>query len=126
MIITQSRDRRTFVGSLNRGAEMVAAVTQLCVDNAILCGLFSGSGYLENPTLRTYNAAKKEHNEPVKTSGAFHLVSLQGNISLSGTNTIVRTHVVGSLIPEQGEPTLMAGELVSGPVLRHIMHFANS
>jgi predicted DNA-binding protein with PD1-like motif len=117
MIITQTRERRTFVGSLNRGAETIASILNMCVDNTIFCALFRGTGYLQDPTLRTFNPAKKTFNPPTKHEGAFHLVTMQGNVSLSGTDTSVRAHVMGTLLAADGSSSQISGELVDGPVL---------
>jgi predicted DNA-binding protein with PD1-like motif len=117
MIITQTRESRHFVGSMNPGTDMVESLTQICVDNSILCGHFSGVGYLRNPKLQTYNVNKKGFEDAVELDGTFHVVSMHGNVSLQGKKTVFRCHVVGMLRAGDEEPQLQGGELVGGEVV---------
>lgn len=117
MIITQTRETRHFVGSMNPGADMVDSLTQICVDNSILCGHFSGVGYLRNPRIQTYNVTQKGFEEAEELNGTFHVVSMHGNVSLQGTKTVFRCHVVGTLRSDEEVPVLVGGELVGGEVV---------
>ena len=117
MIITQTRETRHFVGSMNPGTDMVGSLTQICVDNSILCGHFSGVGYLRNPRIQTYNVGQKGFEEAEELSGTFHVVAMHGNVSLQGKKTVFRCHVVGTLRSDEEEPVLVGGELVGGEVV---------
>ena len=119
MIITQTRQQRSFVGSMNPGEDLVAALVKICVDNSIFCAHFSGTGYLKNGRIRNYNHAKAGF-DPTRTleQGTFHVVSLHGNVSLRDRKTVLKLHVVGTLHVDEGQPdVLVSGELVDGEVL---------
>jgi len=117
MIITQTREQRSFVGSMNPGTDVVDGLVKICVDNSIFCAHFSGTGYLANPELRSYNIATPGLDAPVRSEGTFHVVSLQGNVSLQERQTVLRIHVVGTLHIDDQEPRLLSGELVGGEVV---------
>ena len=117
MIITQTREQRSFVGSMNPGTDIVKGLVQICVDNSIFCAHFSGTGYLANPELRSYNIKSPGFDPAEASEGTFHVVSLQGNVSLQERQTVLRIHVVGTLHDEDTEPKLLSGELVGGEVI---------
>src|SRR5690606_31664407 len=95
LILTQTHKRRSFVGSLNAGADHIESFRRLCVHNANLCGFFNGCGYLRDRRVRAFDAARKRHTEPTLHSGLFQVVSLTGNISLTGRDTSIRCHAIG-------------------------------
>jgi|GEM_PF-1033041 len=119
MILTQPQKRRHFVGSLNTGDELVETLRALCVDNKILCGSFSGQGYLKSPKLRVFDAPAQKYRDAVVVAGTFHCVSLQGTISLIDNETSIRCHVVGATIPTSpsAAATFASGEVVEAEVL---------
>jgi len=121
MILTQTHKRRSFVGSLNAGADLIESFRRLCVDNSILCGFFNGSGYLRDVRVRNFDAARKRHTEPTLHSGVFQVVSLTGNISLTGRETSIRCHAIGvskaATDGEAGVSGYVAGEIVADDIV---------
>jgi len=117
MIITQTHKRRTFVGSMNVGTDLVAALKTICVDNSIFCAGFTATGYLEDVTLVRFDGRTSRYGEPTQYSGTFHAVGLHGNISLAERQTVVRCHAVGTISPSEGELHLVSGELTAGKVV---------
>lgn len=121
MILTQTHKRRSFVGSLNAGSDLIETFRRLCVDNHILCGFFTGTGYLQNARLRTFDARTKAFTEARLHPGTFHAVTLTGNISLAGRETSIRCHVTGLSRGPEGElaPGMVpaGGEVVAGEVV---------
>ncbi len=123
MIITQTREQRSFVGSMNPGEELLATLVQICIDNRIFCAHFSGTGYLKNARLRNYNHGKRGFDPTRELTGTFHVVSLHGNVSLRDRSTVLKLHVIGTLHADDGQPAradsgeLASGELVGGEVL---------
>ena len=117
MIITHTREVRSFIGNLTSGSEVTKSLLGICVDNSIFCALIHGTGYLHNPILRMYSGLKGTYSEPIQYDGTFHLVSTQGNISLDGTTTVLCMHVSGVLEDPQGNRNLLSGELVEAGVL---------
>ncbi len=121
MIITQAKQRRSFVGSMNVDDDFVDAIKSICVDNTIFCAVFGAVGYIANPTIRRFDASGKRYEESDQLDGALHCVSLNGNISLQERQTIVTAHVVGTL--HQGDKhTLISGELLGGKVIAVEFH----
>lgn len=118
MIITQTRKSRSFVGSMNPGADVIDALTQICIDNKIFCAQFSGVGYIRDPRIQTYNLKRLAFDPPSSETGTFHAVALHGNVSLRERQTVIRCHVIGTLHGESPEdPRLLTGELVGGQVV---------
>ncbi len=117
MIITQTRQRRTFVGSLNAEAGVIESLAAICVDNGILLATFSGVGYVKNPVIRNYNLSRKGFDRPVTHEGLLHVVSCHGNASLKDDQTVLRAHVIGTLHRGHDAPQLVSGELVEGEVV---------
>ena len=117
MIITQTRQRRSFVGSMNAGVDVIEALSHICIDNAIFCANFSAVGYVRNPVIRTYSVARKGFEPDVEHHGLLHVVALHGNVSLRERQTVIRCHVVGTLRETDEEPRLVGGELAAGEVV---------
>jgi len=113
MILTQTHKRRSFVGSLNFGTDVVESLRSLCVDNTILCGVVRGTGYLRDVTVKTFDAVTRAWRDPVSHAGTLHVASLQGSISLIERQTSIRVHVLGTSL---ASGAVISGELVSGSV----------
>lgn len=117
MIVTQSHKRRSFVGCLNAGVDLVDAIRNLCVDNTIFCGFLQATGYLRDPKLRWFDADKRAYRDAVAHAGTFQLASLACNISLIERQTSITCHVTGALLPADDAPIPLCGELVAGEVV---------
>jgi predicted DNA-binding protein with PD1-like motif len=117
MIVTQTRKRRSYIGSLNAGADLVDSLSSICVDNAIVCATFHGTGYVANPALRTYSFRDQRLEPPIVHEGHFHLVALHGNVSLHERATVIKAHAIGTLHAPKTEPRVLSGELVAGSVV---------
>ena len=117
MILTQTHKRRSFVGSLNVGTDVVDALRSLCVDNTILCGLVQATGYLRDVQLRTYDATTKSWKDPLVLPGSFHVASFSGTISLIERQTRIRCHVLGTSLGAGPTPVVVSGEIMAGEVV---------
>ncbi len=117
MIISQTRKRRTFVGSLNPGSDVLGSLTSICVDKTIFCGVVSAVGYLRGPRLRNWDPERRTYGPATQHEGVLHLVSCQGNISLDRHQTDIRLHVMGQLTTPAGAMSVVSGELVAAEVL---------
>lgn len=118
MIVTQSHKRRSFVGCLNAGTDLVEAFRNVCVDNTILCGFFTATGYLKDARLRTFDPDTRAYREPTGHPGNLHAVAITGNISLADRQTSIRCHVTGAVYaPGSTTPTPISGELVSATIV---------
>lgn len=118
MIVTQSHKRRSFVGCLNAGTDLVEAIRSVCVDNTIFCGFLQATGYLKDPKLRWFDADQRAYRDAVAHHGTFQLASLACNISLVDRQTSITCHVSGSLLPPSGAAMPLAGELVSATIVQ--------
>lgn len=117
MIITQTRQSRTFVGSLNTGDDLVEAITNICVENSIFCAFFSGVGYITNPSLERYDAERSNYEPIPDTTGTLHVSALNGNVSLENNQTVVRAHATGTLSSGAEDLRLVSGVVTSGSVI---------
>ena len=118
MIITQTHKRRTFVGSMNVGTDLIEGLKSICVDNTIFCAQFTAVGYLRNVRMRRFDGVTLRYHDPVARPGTFHTVSLTGNISLIERQTVVRCHAIGTLDRNaEGHFEVLSGEVVSAEVL---------
>jgi len=117
MIVTQSHKRRSFVGCLNAGTDLVEAIRSLCVDNTIFCGFLQATGYLKGPKLRWFDAELRNYRESQPFSGTLQVATLSCNISLVDRETSIVCHVTGSLITHGAAPIPISGELVSGQIV---------
>ena len=118
MIVTQSHKRRSFVGCLNAGTDLVEAFRSVCVDNTILCGFFTATGYLKDARLRTFDPDTRTYREPTSHPGNLHAVAIQGNISLADRQTSIRCHIAGVVYaPGSTTATPISGELVSATIV---------
>lgn len=118
MILTQTHKRRTFVGSLDIGTDVVEAIKSLCVDNTILCGFFNGAGYLKDVKLRSFDANARAWRDPVVHPGTLHAVTLTGSISLIERQTSIRCNVMGNVLtPGQPGVTYAGGEVLAAEVV---------
>ena len=117
MIVTQSHKRRSFVGCLDTGTDLVEAIRSLCVDNTIFCGFVQATGYLKDPKLRWFDAVQRTYREPQALVGTFQLSHLSANISLLDRQTSIVCHVSGALLPPEGPVVPLSGELVAGQIV---------
>lgn len=117
MIITQTHKRRTFIGSMNAGTDLIEGLKSICVDNTIFCGVFTAVGYLRDVTMRSFDAGRKRYYDPTTHEGVFHAVSLRGNISLVERQTAVRCHAIGAVDDPDGSPSLHSGEVLKGEII---------
>jgi len=117
MIITQTHKRRTFVGSMNVGSDLVQALTSICVDNSIFCAELRAVGYLKDVQVRTFDPVGRRYTDPETIPGVVHATSLRGNISLEERQTVVRCHLLGTTVPERNPTKVVSGELLAGSVI---------
>ena len=83
---------RTYLFKINRGKDLLEALTDFCHDNQIKCGTISGIGTLENATLGYFDQAKKKYDKHVITKPT-EIVALLGNISIMDNRSNVHAHV---------------------------------
>ena len=97
---------------IDRGEEILQAVSQVCEKENIRLGTVNGIGAVGEVTLGVFNREKFQY-ESKEYKGDFEIASCMGNISTMNGNTYLHIHMaVGN--PEKGE--VHAGHLNRGIV----------
>lgn len=100
---------RTYIFRIQKGKDLMEALTDFCHDNQIKCGIINGIGALENATLSSYDQAKKKYDKRV-VAKPMEMVSLMGNVSIMDNRANVRADVV--LVDAEGN--MDGGQLTAG------------
>jgi uncharacterized protein len=117
MIFMQSRQSRRFIGRLNPGDELIAALKETCRDNGIRCGEVRATGFLRDVVLEVFHHGQHRYRPLVLGPVAYQLTSFVGNISMLDDQTVV--HVHATLLPDlgSGDATLVGGRLKEATVV---------
>ena len=103
---------KDYVLRIDRGEEILQAVSQVCEKENIRLGTVNGIGAVGEVTLGVFNREKFQY-ESKEYKGDFEIASCMGNISTMNGNTYLHLHMaVGN--PEKGE--VHAGHLNRGIV----------
>lgn len=103
---------KDYVLRIDRGEEILQAVSQVCEKENIRLGTVNGIGAVGEVTLGVFNREKFQY-ESKEYKGDFEIASCMGNISTMNGNTYLHIHMaVGN--PEKGE--VHAGHLNRGIV----------
>lgn len=100
---------RTYIFKINKGKDLLEALTDFCHDNQIKCGIVSGIGALENATLNYYDQAKKKYDKRTITKQT-EILNIAGNVSIMDNRSNVHVHL--TLADQEGVVT--GGHLVVG------------
>ena len=99
-----------YVLRIDKGEEILQAVSQVCEKEGIRLGTVNGIGAVGDVTLGVFNREKFQY-ESQTYKGDFEIASCMGNISTMNDNTYLHIHMaVGN--PEKGE--VHAGHLNRG------------
>ena len=99
-----------YVLRIDKGEEILQAVSQVCEKEGIRLGTVNGIGAVGDVTLGVFNREKFQY-ESQTYKGDFEIASCMGNISTMNGNTYLHIHMaVGN--PEKGE--VHAGHLNRG------------
>ena len=103
---------KDYVLRIDRGEEILQAVSQVCEKENIRLGTVNGIGAVGEVTLGVFNREKFQY-ESKEYKGDFEIASCMGNISTMNGNSYLHIHMaVGN--PEKGE--VHAGHLNRGIV----------
>lgn len=122
MIVAESQVRRAFVGRLETGQELVATVRDFCVRERVETGVFTGFGYLREPTVRIFRPEHKRYlRAPETLEGTYLATTVRATISFHGDAREV--HMMATLAHTQsGAPVMaeiLAADVVSMEFLLH-------
>lgn len=103
---------RTLVGRLERGEELIDAITRLCHREKVQAGVFSALGSLSEAELKTYDSELREYVSVVKTQQLVEVASLTGNVSTVGPELVVQASAL--LVAESlGQVQVLGGHIAS-------------
>lgn len=78
---------------LDKGDEIIEALTNFCKKNKITSGSFSGIGATNNLIIGCFNLQTKKYDDK-QFDKSLEILSLLGNISLSNNNPFVHAHII--------------------------------
>ena len=100
---------RTYIFRINKGKDLMEALTDFCHDNQIKCGIINGIGILENATVCSYDTVKKKYDKRVINKPA-DMLNLMGNVSIMDNRANVRADIM--LVDADGKTD--GGQLAAG------------
>lgn len=78
---------------LERGEELIAALTAWCAEQGISNAVFQGIGAVERVQIGYYTVATKKYHF-LKEDSVFEVASMQGNVALVDGKPFVHAHAV--------------------------------
>jgi len=85
-----------YVVLLEKGDKIIEKLTEFCAKKKIKSGYFSGIGGASEIEVAYYDTREKKYHSKAFGSPPFEIVSLTGNVSLSGWKIKIHSHVVFS------------------------------
>jgi len=104
---------RVFIGRFPHQADLLEALTEICVKENIRLGMLTVLGALEMARLAYYNQNTHKYIESLRLDERMEIVSCHGNISLKDTAPFIHAHVV--LANDKGQA--FGGHLITGCTL---------
>lgn len=92
MQFATSRQYRRLVGRLSKGESVISSFERLCKREGIRAGSIQATGLLSHIQLQSYDP-QGTYQSSVDADGAFELLTLTGNISTLGGQTIINCNV---------------------------------
>jgi hypothetical protein len=83
-----------YIIRLEKGEEIIDALTRFCSDNGIKSGSIAGVGGTDDVLLKYYDIQKKDYFSKKYSGKNFEIISLNGNISLVKGKPFVHIHTV--------------------------------
>lgn len=109
MLIRQAQPGRVFAARLPKGADLLAALTELCAVQGVNHGEVTAIGALTEARLGYYNQERRRY-EIITVAAHCEIVSLVGNISLKDGRPFVHAH----LAVAGADGRVSGGHLVEG------------
>ncbi|MBI4810133.1 MAG: DNA-binding protein [Ignavibacteriales bacterium] len=104
--------KRTIIGQLPNGSDLLEELTQLVQKENIRCGRIHGIGATTHAVVAYYDQNIKKYNSMEFTSG-MEILNLHGNVSIRDGKPFVHVHIL--LGDPQGK--VFGGHLLSGTKL---------
>ena len=109
--VHEQRGQRTFVLAFDVGDEVVEGITNFAKENGLDAASLTAIGAFSSATLGYFNVEKKEYEE-IPVEEQVEVLSLVGDIALSGGEPNLHAHVVVG----RSDGTTRGGHLVRGYV----------
>jgi len=103
---------RIIMGRLDRGADLLASLEQICFDENIRLGEIRAIGAVSRARVGYYRQAEQAYSY-IEIPGAHEIIGLLGNISLRDGRPFVHAHI--SLMDEEGK--MVGGHLAQGTIV---------
>jgi hypothetical protein len=87
-----SRQNRRLLGRLSKGENVINSIERICKRESIRAGTFTAVGLLSRIEIQTYQPSGT-YETSLESEGNFELVSLVGNISTLGGQTVINCYV---------------------------------
>jgi predicted DNA-binding protein with PD1-like motif len=93
VILAESRRGRRIIGRLDRGVELLEAITSVCHKLKVRCGEVRAIGSLEAVEVAEYDQREKQWRPARRFQSAFEILNLSGNVSERAGELVVHAHV---------------------------------
>ena len=93
MIVAQSGKTRRFIGSLDRGRDVIASMMEFCTENELVTAWITGTGVIRDLVLRPLTTQGFDE-EPQVFEGVWFCPSINGNLSTLGSGADLRLYGV--------------------------------
>jgi len=107
--VTHYKLRRTIIGQLPHGSDLLEGLTQLVQKENIRCGRIHGIGATTHAMVAYYDQNTKKYN-PMEFKGGMEILNLYGNVSIRDGKPTVHVHIL--LGNPQGK--IFGGHLMPG------------
>jgi len=101
-----------FMGRLPYGADLLAALHQVCIEKEITLGRIEAIGAVQKAALMYYNQDKQEY-ETLKFDRHLEIVAFMGNVSVKDNKPMIHGHIV--LADKEGNA--FGGHLAPGTII---------
>jgi len=91
--MTEYKLKRTIIGQLPHGADLLEGLTQFVQKENIRCGRIHALGATTHATIAYYDQAKKKYNS-MEFTGGMEILNLHGNVSIRDGKPFVHAHIL--------------------------------
>jgi predicted DNA-binding protein with PD1-like motif len=106
------RTKRTIIGQLPYGSDLLDGLTELVQAKKIRLGRLQAIGATTNAVFAYYDQQTKTYN-PIECKGGMEILSLSGNVSMRDGKPFVHAHITLS----DAEGRVFGGHLMKGTTL---------
>ncbi len=87
--------RRTYIGRLPEGADLLESITKICKEEGIKLGKITAIGAVKKAAFAIYNQIEKKY-ENIELNEELELLNCTGNVSLLNGQPFVHCHIIFS------------------------------